>query len=167
MKKPIYKALLCRAQLHINRYTPGQAGVQGRAFVLRKMLIGILSEKQDDSDFLFPSLDLYFLGDLQLAFVLSKEAEKEARPSNCSSGAVIHTARPTGRGAEARASLCQAARAGRCRLLCGQSGHGELEHNVFPRPQPSPPRLCPDLPSAPQPAGLCVSSSIFTPPLSA
>lgn len=28
------------------------------------MLIGILSEKQDDSDFLFSSLDLYFLGDL-------------------------------------------------------------------------------------------------------
>lgn len=59
------------------------------------MLIGILSEKQDDSDFLFSSLDLYFLGDLQLAFVLSKEAKKEARLSKCTSEAVIHTARPT------------------------------------------------------------------------
>lgn len=76
MKKPIYKALLCRAPLHIDRYIPGQAGVKGRAFILSKMLIGILSEKQDDRDFLFSSLDLYFLGDLQLAFVLSKVKER-------------------------------------------------------------------------------------------
>lgn len=52
--------------------------MKGMAFILSKMLIGILSEKQDDSDFIFSSLDLYFLGDVQLAFALSKEAKKAA-----------------------------------------------------------------------------------------
>lgn len=140
MKKTQFQRLImASAVLYFYLYLGG--GVRGRVFILSKTLNVIPSEKQDYRALLFSSSDLYFLGDLQLAFVLLKRPRKQLSSPNVN-GRLSSTppGRPGSREAQALRQLSlprstaggchlgvwsrKAARCSRCRLQSGGQGGG-------------------------------------------